>query len=189
MIRALISIFTLCILVAGCQHDPASPKPRAYPRIEYPERKYVEYNEAECPFSFEYPDYAEIKKKNEQCWFDLFMPSFDARIHCTYVPVTNRAKFDDLISDSYAIADRINARANYMQETPMQNPQGIRGMILTWTGPAASPMHFFLTDTTAHFFTAALYFDSKVNPDSLQPIAQFIQQDIKHLISTFEWRK
>lgn len=189
MIRTIFSVLVLCMFISGCQHEPASPKPRAYPRIEYPARAYVHYAEGECPFTFQYPDYAEIKKKDEKCWFDLFMPAFDARLHCTYVPVTDRAKFDDLIGDTYAIADRINARANYMEETPLTNAQGVHGMTLTWTGPAASTLHFFLTDTTQHFFTAALYFDSKVNPDSLQPIAQFIRQDITHMISTFEWKK
>lgn len=179
----------LCILFGGCQHEPTTPKPRAYPRIEYPSRNFIKFSDEECPFTFEYPDYAQIKKRDEACWFDLFMPAFDARLHCTYVPVTSRAKYDDLIKDSYDIADRINARANYMEETPIVNDQGVRGMALTWTGPAASTLHFFLTDTTQHFFTAALYFDSKVNPDSLQPIAQFIRQDITHMISTFDWKK
>ncbi|MEO6130271.1 MAG: hypothetical protein ABIQ02_00380 [Saprospiraceae bacterium] len=189
MTRALLILFAICMLIAGCQHDPPAPKPRAYPRVEFPEHKYLQYQSDECPFTFEYPAYAEIKKREETCWFDLFMPSFDARVHCSYIPVTDRSKFDDLVKDSYTIAARINARANYMEETPMINEQGVRGMILTWTGPAASTMHFFLTDTTQHFFKAALYFDSKVNPDSLQPIAQFIRQDITHMISTFRWKE
>jgi gliding motility-associated lipoprotein GldD len=188
MTRYIVLLFSLSIGVAGCQHAASSPKPRAYPRIEYPVRNYISYTETECPFHFEYPDYAEIRKREEMCWFDLFMPAFNARIHCTYVPVENRAKFDDLVNDAYVIADRINARANYMEDSRIMNAQGVGGVTLTWTGPAASPMHFFLTDTTQHFFTAALYFDSKVNPDSLAPIAKFIKQDINHMISTFNWK-
>ncbi len=188
MIRNLSLVFILSIVIAGCQHSANSPKPRAYPKIEYPQRNYISYTEEECPFQFEYPDYAQVRKRDEKCWFDLFMPSFNARIHCTYVPVENRAKFDDLVNDAYVIADRINARANYMEDSRIINPHGISGVTLTWTGPAASPMHFFLTDTTQHFFTAALYFDSKVNPDSLAPIAKFIKEDINHMISTFNWR-
>ncbi|MEP6647154.1 MAG: hypothetical protein ABJC12_08690 [Saprospiraceae bacterium] len=188
MMKIIFFLIGFSLLLVSCQHDAPVPKPRAYPRVEYPDRKYVAYTE-DCPFTFEYPDYITIKKRVESCWFDLFIPAFDARIHCSYIPVTDKAKFDDLVNDAYTIADRINARANYMEETPFSNPQGVHGTILTWTGPAASTMHFFLTDTTQHFFKAALYFDSKVNPDSLQPIAQFIQQDIKHMISTFKWKE
>ncbi len=91
--------------------------------------------------------------------------------------------------DAFLIATKINERANYMEEMPVRNAQGVGGLRLTWTGPAASPIHFFLTDTTTHFFKAALYFDSKVQPDSLAPIASFIKSDIDTLISSFRWRE
>jgi hypothetical protein len=45
-----------------------------------------------------------------------------------------------------------------------------------------------MSDTTHHFFKGALYFNSKVQPDSLDPIAKFIRTDIDHMISTFEWK-
>ncbi len=181
-----------CVLgfaLSGCELAAVAPKPRAYPRIEYPVRKYIEYSNKDCPFHFEYPDYAEIKMKNEPCWFDLFMPVFDARIHCSYMPVDNKVKFDDLVKDAFDIADRITERANYMEDTRFVNPHGVTGVTMHWTGPAASPFHFFLSDSTQHFFTAALYFNSKVKPDSLAPIAKFIQEDINHMISTFDWVK
>jgi gliding motility-associated lipoprotein GldD len=189
MIRSLLWLLVFFSGLVACQQSPGSPKPRAYPKIEYPDRKYIAYNEAECPYRFEYPDYAQIKKKDEKCWFDLFMPAFNARLHCSYLPVENKDKFDDLVSDAYVIADRINERANYMEEVRIKNAQGVSGLMLQWTGPAASPVHFFLTDTTQHFFKAALYFDSRVKPDSLEPIAKFIRQDIDHMISSFDWVK
>jgi len=188
MIRFVLLLFILNLACVGCQHSSGSPKPRAYPRVEYPARKYIEYTEEECPFRFEYPDYVEINKRDEKCWFDLFMPAFDARIHCSYFPVESRAKFDDLVSDAFLIAERINERANYMEESRIMNPQGVSGLTLQWTGTAASPVHFFLIDTTQHFFKAALYFDSKVQPDSLEPIVKFIREDINYMISTFDWK-
>lgn len=189
MIRCILMITLISLAVGACRHSSGSPKPRAYPRVEYPVRNYISYSEEECPFQFEYPDYAEIIKKKERCWFDLFMPAFDARVHCSYLPVENRAQFDDLVNDAFVIAKRINDRANYMEETRIMNPKSVTGLILTWTGPAASPIHFFLSDTTHHFFKAALYFDSRVKPDSLDPIVKFIRKDIDHMISTFDWVK
>ncbi|HUR30519.1 MAG TPA: hypothetical protein VMZ69_03750 [Saprospiraceae bacterium] len=163
------------------------PKPRAYPRVEYPDKKYVLFDSAACPVQFEYPAYARIINKEEACWFDLFFDTFDARIHCSYMPILTQPDFDDLVNDSYAIADRINARANYMEDSRIVNEQGIGGVIFEWSGPAASNMHFFLTDSTQHFFRGALYFDSKVQIDSLAPISEFLKEDIQHLISTFRW--
>jgi gliding motility-associated lipoprotein GldD len=183
----LVSLFTSFLAMMSCQQSKGTPKPRAYPRVTYPEQHYIAYNDENCPFHFEYPDFAEVKNKEEKCWFDLYMPVFKARIHCSYLPVENRTKFDDLVRDAYVIADRINDRANYMEESRILNQQGVSGVMLTWTGPAASSLHFFLTDTTNHFFKGALYFDSKVQPDSLAPIQKFIREDIDHMISTFDW--
>lgn len=186
--RITISIYFLLLLFAGCRESISLPKPRAYPRVEYPERKYITYDTAGCPFTFEYPSYAMVGYKEQDCWFDLFMDDFKARIHCSYLPIENQDDFDDLVKDAYVIADRINARANYMEDSRMQNNHGVNGVIMEWSGPAASNMHFFLTDTTRHFFKGALYFDTKVQPDSLAPVATFIKDDIKHMISTFQWK-
>jgi gliding motility-associated lipoprotein GldD len=116
------------------------------------------------------------------------MPRFEARIHCSYVPVNNRAKYNDLVRDAFVIANKINERANYMEEMRISNAQGVGGLSLAFSGPAASPFHYFLTDTTQHFFKAALYFDAKVQPDSLAPIVAFIQKDIEEMIATFSWK-
>jgi len=183
-----IACFIACIMLLSCTHKAGSPKPRAYPKVFYPARNYVTYQQDGCPFHFEYPDFAQIKEKTEKCWFDLYMPAFNARLHCSYLPVEDRKQFDDLVSDAYTIADRINDRANYMEEQRILNPKGVSGLLLSWTGPAASPLHFFLTDTTNHFFKAALYFDSKVQRDSLAPIEKFIREDIDHMISSFQWK-
>ncbi len=115
------------------------------------------------------------------------MPAFAARIHCSFHKVNGREEYEDLVRDAFVIAERINARANYMEESNVKNVHGVDGLILEWSGPAASPLHFFLTDSTSHFFKAALYYDAEVQPDSLMPISDFIKEDIRHIISTFQW--
>lgn len=187
--RSLILICCcLSLLSPGCKDDSPKPRPRAYPRVEYPQRTYVPFANPECPFLFESPAYGEILEKDSACWFDIHFPAFHARLHCSYVPVKDRAEYDDLVRDAFVIANKINERANYMEEAVIHNANGVGGVYLTWTGPAASPVHFFMSDTTDHFFKGALYFDSRVQPDSLAPIATFLRQDIDHMISTFRWK-
>ncbi len=189
MMRLLILCIGIVFLTPGCQKEPRTPKPRAYPRIEFPAHEYKDYHVDACPFSFQYPAYAEIKDKDQPCWFDVHMPVFKARLHCSYIPVKNQEEYDGLVNDVFVIARKINERANYMEESLISNPQEIGGLNLHWTGPAASPVHFFLTDTTQHFFKAALYFDAKVQPDSLAPVVEFVQKDIDQMINSFTWKK
>lgn len=189
MIKCCIVISLTGIFMMSCQNPEAVPRPRAYPRVDYPEQAYKTYSSAQCPIAFEYPQYSEINEKDQACWFDIRMPAFKARLHCSYIRVNDRNDFDDLVRDSYTIAERINERANYMVEERIQNKNGVSGLALIWTGPAASPYHFFLTDSTEHFFKAALYFETQVQPDSLEPIVKFIKIDIDRMIATFNWKE
>ncbi|HJW29365.1 MAG TPA: hypothetical protein VJ508_08935 [Saprospiraceae bacterium] len=178
------------VLLSGCSHDLPTPKPRAYPRVEYPKHEFQEFQSADCPFTFQFPKYATVEMRQDHpCWFDLHLEAFNARLHCSYLPVKNREDFDGLVRDAYTIADKINERANYMEDSRISNPNGVGGIQLKFTGPAASPLHFFLSDTTQHFFKASLYFEAKVRPDSLAPIVKFVEEDINHLVESFKWNQ
>ena len=189
MNKTWIGIICVVAFITACGSEVNTPRPRAYPRVEYPERKYVTYDTSACPFTFRYPAYGEIKYKKENCWMDIYKPEFNARLHCSYIPVISMAEHEDLVRDVFVIAKKINEKANYMEESRIRNAQGVDGLLLNWTGPAASPVHFFFSDSTSHFFKAALYFDSKVQPDSLAPIVTYIKQDLDTLIYSFNWKE
>lgn len=138
-------IVAIFLLVPGCSKDPASPKPRAYPRVEYPSHDSQAFVNDTCPFTFQYPKYAAVEMKKEHpCWFDLYMSAFNARLHCSYIPINNRADFDGMVKDVYTIAAKINERANFMEDLRIGNSHGVGGLALKFTGPAASPLHFFI---------------------------------------------
>jgi gliding motility-associated lipoprotein GldD len=55
-------------------------------------------------------------------------------------------------------------------------------------GNAATGRQFFVTDSTKHFLRGALYFDTAPNEDSLSTVSKFLEQDMLHLINTFQWK-
>jgi gliding motility-associated lipoprotein GldD len=71
----------------------------------------------------------------------------------------------------------------------LYNPdKEIYGMIYEIEGMgAASPYQFILTDSINHFVRGALYFEVSPNNDSLSPVIDFLQKDIRHFLNTFEW--
>ena len=192
------SVFAiLVVFLASCGGRPDYvPKPRAFPKVIYPERNFVSLGSDDCPFSFEHPDYLSFEQKtsffgdtpDHPCWFNLVSSDLSATIHFSYVPVTIEKPFYSLVSDAFTMANKINQRSNYMDEIKVGNEQGVSGLIMEFHGPAASPMHFFLSDTTTHFLKASLYYNSQVRPDSLAPITEFIKTDIAQIINTFAWQ-
>lgn len=194
---SLFSVLAVLLMLVACNGKPAAvPKPRAYPRIIYPDRNMVTFGEGDCPFTFQFPDYFEVIPKTSffgeapknPCWFDLYSKDLNARIHCSYYEVSAEMSFSKLVSDAFTLANKINQRSNYMDEIKTANAQGVSGLIMEFQGPAASPMHFYLSDTTTHFLKAALYYNADVKPDSLAPVTEFIKTDIAGIINSFSWQ-
>jgi gliding motility-associated lipoprotein GldD len=61
------------------------------------------------------------------------------------------------------------------------------GTVYQIEGNAASPMQFFLTDSTRHFLRGALYIRATPDIDSLKPVIDFLKRDVIHLIETTQW--
>lgn len=192
----LLFISVNLVGIIGCQSDPPVPKPRTYPKLIFPERNLTTIDLEYCPFTFQFPSYAQIDQKKtyfgeeppNPCWFNLHIPSFNADLYLSYHPIKKRKDFDKLIADTYKITNQINRRSDYMDEARIFNKNGAGGMKFEFEGAAASPIHFYLSDTTQHFLKGALYYNSRVQPDSLMPATQFILEDIDVLLGTFSWR-
>ena len=182
--------------ILSCTPSSVTPKPRAYPKILFPQKSYVPFTEAYCPFSFEMPEYARIEQDTlffndnplHACWFDIYYPIFDCRIHCSYIPVNNQYPFEKLNEDAFRMVMEHNQKATYIDELPIRKPNGVIGFLFNIEGPAATPFQFYVSDSARHFLRGALYFNTQIKPDSLAPQYEFVKQDIIHMINTFYWK-
>lgn len=187
----------LCLLLASCGEHIAVPKPRAYPRVIYPEKAYKPFEKTTCSFTFEQPVYAQVQndtsffgqKPDNDCWFNLDVPSLNATIYCSYYPVTSRSRLDELVEDAHEMTQKHNIKASYIDEIPVhRNADHVHGIIFNVEGPAASSYQFFLTDSTRNFLRGALYFNTQTRPDSLAPVIDFMKKDLDHLVATLKWQ-
>lgn len=191
----LITVFVVC----SCNEIIPIPKPRMYPKVDFPARNISPFEKDYCHFTFEYPDYGEVVKDEfffeeealDPCWFDLDMKALNADLHCSYTPINKgQNNFDDLIKDAFRLVGEHNSKANFRRESLIENKEEkVHGLLFNIEGPVASPLQFYLTDSTNHFFRASLYFNDKVDPDSTKIILDFIAQDVEHMIETFRWYK
>lgn len=196
MIKFLILLAGVLVGFTACGGDDfLTPRPRAYPKVDYPTVKYQQLEMAACPFSFAYPDYMEIKEESSffdeapphPCWFNLHMPQFNADIHLTYSPVSNSNQLQMLVQDAYLIANEQHRRASYIEDYHLSLPGNIYGIAFNLEGPSASPFQFFVTDSIQHFLRGSLYFNTRPNPDSLAPIADFIKSDMLRIVESIQW--
>jgi gliding motility-associated lipoprotein GldD len=190
--KFLIGLFVISILISSCGSD-YSPKPRAYFKIDLPEKKYQNYSN-NCPFSFEFPVYASVitdKNKNAKpCWMDVYYPQFNGRVHLSYQSFSTRKQFDSLVEDARTFAFKHTVKATAIDEAMISYPEKrVYGIHYSIDGNTASSVQFFLTDSTNNYLRGALYFNEQPRLDSIQPVLDFIKKDIDHMIKTFKWQK
>lgn len=196
MTRAVLFGFILVFIWACNDNSNILPKPRIYPRVIYPEKNYKQQVFDDCPFEMMVPEYfvsikdtfIEDGQKNK-CWFDLHAQNFDAYLHLSYIVIDNRKHFDKLMSDAFELADKHNIKASFRDELKINKPEkDLHGILFEIEGPVATPLQFFVTDSTNHFMRGSLYFKSQVNRDSIAPIYEFLREDIVELLNTYSWK-
>lgn len=178
------------ITLSGCDQDYI-PKPRGYFRIEMPDKKYVEYNEPSCPFSFDIPSYAQVvpdpSPLAEACWVNVEFTPFKGTLYLSYKELEKN--LPKLIEDSRNLSMKHISKASGIEEEVLTDPISKKyGTIFHVKGSAASALQFYLTDSTKNFVRASLYFYAPPNPDSLAPVLNFVEQDIRHLLESFRWK-
>ncbi len=190
-------LLIITALLASCESDVPTPKPRAFPKVVYPEKVYQPFDPTFCAFTFEQPAYAKIEqdstffegKAGSDCWFNMNVPSLNATIYCSYYPITGKARFEELVQDAFNLANKHNVKADYIDEIQVSRPKDkVYGMVYSIGGPVASPYQFYLTDSTHHFLRGSLYFRSQVKVDSLAPVTNFMKKDVNHLLETLKWK-
>ncbi len=194
--RQITLFFIFIFLLFSCK-EKYTPKPRAFFRIEFPEKKYHLIHENNFPYSFEIPDYSQItqdkRNPDQPFWINVTVPKNHAEIHISYFNLENSEQKDKvllskLMEDTRRLAYKHSIKANAIEEQIFMNPaENVFGTIYRIEGNAASPLQFFLTDSTSHFLRGAFYIREVPNIDSLQPVIDFFEPDIIRLIETTTW--
>ena len=192
MRNLIISLVLLLLVTAvSCGDRNPQPKPRGYFRIDFPEKQYVSLDTMRH-YSFEYPTYATITPDfyslNEKDWVNVEFPGFKGTIHISYKNVN--LNLSEYVEDAYRMITKHITKATGIRDSVViDKERKVYGLVYTLEGEGvASPLQFYLTDSTEHFLRGSLYFNIYPNNDSMQPVIKFISEDAKHLINTLEWK-
>lgn len=185
-------VFTASILalLQSCQPEPV-PRPRGYFRIELSE-KAPKQVKAPCGIKFDLPKYAGIERLQgagkDTCWFNVYAPRYNARLHLSFIEVDNNLQ--NLVEDAYQFAFQHEQKANAITRTPIISNDGkSSGLLYDLTGNVASPVQFFVTDSTTHFIRGGLYFQNLPNEDSLAPVVKYLREDVIRIMETIRWKE
>lgn len=180
-----LAFILLALLAVACGKD-VKPKPKGELRLEYPQPKYLAFNN-NCAYTFEYSDFAKIHDAKKPCWYNLSYPKMKANVFITYFPVKN--DFTLHVKEVEKMVYEHTIKASAIETKTFSYPENkVYGNMYELKGETASNIQIFVTDSTKHFVTANLYFNTRPRPDSLAPAVDYIKQDLLHMIETFRWK-
>ena len=181
--------FILCVFMCfSCDEIPV-PKPKAFLSLDYPRASYLK-SQLELPFEFEKNKLAQLnisKNNNKVEGIVLRYPALKASVFINYKKIDNN--LEKYISDARAMTQKHLQVADEISERMYENDsQKLYGMFYDLKGNVASQSQFYVSDSTRHFISGALYFETKPNYDSILPAINYIQKDMMHLIESLRWK-
>lgn len=183
-------IVGISVLLVSCGRS-SIPRPYGYFRVDLPEHTYRTIDTLSLPYRFDLPKNAKLVSRNaggEKFWIDIYYPKLNASIYCSYKPVNRN--LIELLEDTRKIVYKHSVRADGIGEKVFDHPEkNVHGILYDLKGNTASSVQFILTDSTKHFFRAALYFNNVPNKDSIAPMSNYIREDIVRIMESFEWKK
>lgn len=188
-------LWLLPLMLAACGGGgDYTPKPTAYLRLSFPEHSYRVYDTLPLPMTFECADGAVIDwKKNtaRDKWLDLLYPQYRGVVFLSYKAINGKDDLakqvndaNELLKTHYGIASGIDEQI-YVNDAARVYASTFR----LGGRNVASTYQFWATDSSRHFLHGSFYLDRTPNNDSLQPLLQYIQEDLDHLLETLRWRE
>lgn len=182
----------LFAMLCSCSDKTSyTPKPRGFQRMEFPAKVYERYWLKDCHYEFDLPVYAKVELDpnfaTHPCWYNVQYPQFNATLHLSYLPITNRESLFKMINDSREMVFKHVVKADEIIENYISSPDK-HGIFYNLQGNTATNTQFFVTDSTHHFLRGSLYFNAHTNSDSLAPALSFIDADVQRLISGLVWK-
>jgi len=177
-------LFVWCIALLGCQEEHPMPKPKAMLRLEYPTPKEAQFETDD--FRFNYNEKAKPFVKNKNA-IVLEYPSMKGAIFITYKKVDHN--LEKLLTDAQKLSfEHMKKADNIEPRTFINEEDKVYGTYFQIIGDAASQSQFYLTDSIHHFITGSAYFYVKPNYDSILPAATYLEEDMRGIMETLNWK-
>ncbi len=179
-------IFIFIALIISCKEKQTIPKPPLYLRSELPPHEYSLFS-TDCPYQFEISKVYTIKEIPSSCHKDIDLGPLNGVVNFSYISMIEPLSTYVNYSNDKVGEHKIKATGIETKDFIFPDKK-VYGTFFKLEGDVATPYQFYLTDSVKNFVSGVVYFNSRPNYDSLIPSLNYLEQDLTHLINTFEWK-
>ncbi len=193
MLRTGVGLQRLLLLLCfigtlSCNND-GYPKPKAYPRLTYPEANYQTERLKEAGVRFQRPVFCQLNKvpspSSDASWYNLQFPGYNVVLHLSFLRIKPEQLKPYLAEKERLVHEQAPPMSSVT--TSRFNPldKRLSGMFFSITGDSPSPTHFLLFNQAGKLCSGSLMFSNEVSADSISDVLNGINKDIRHLMETF----
>jgi gliding motility-associated lipoprotein GldD len=155
------------------------------------QRQYQTFRSEVCPFTFEYPSSGQIVRNNaDSCWVSIRFDRYDLTWHLTYRNASASGKPRAVHFEEYRrLVYQHSKKSSRIEENPFALPQG-DGFLFEVYGEVGTPAQVFFSDSTQEdLLMLSFYYQDATTRDSLQPVTQYMKDELLYTLQSLQWRR
>ena len=186
----ILFLFGFLLFLFTCDETNYLPKEKGFFRIELEKPTYDTFFNESSGLNFIYNDaYSTFEIVSDE---KIVLGYKDIKISIVLsdVELENFSSFKESLQNFYMFFEPHRKKSNQISIKEFTSADNNRcAKVFEMRGPVASPLQFYVTDSTNHFLFGSMNIMEKSDYDSIYPSVMYVKNDIFSIIESVNWEE
>lgn len=186
----ILFLFGFLLFLFSCDETNYLPREKGFLRLEFEKPTYDTFSNESSGLNFIYNDaYSTFEIVSDE---KIVLGYKDIKINIVVVDVEleNLSSFEESIQNFYMFLEPHRKKSNQISIKEFTSADNNRfAKVFEMRGPVASPLQFYVTDSTNHFLFGSMNIMEKSDYDSIYPSIMYVKNDIFSIIESVNWEE
>lgn len=182
--------FGLFLFIFSCNESNYLPREKGFLRLEFEKPTYDTFSNESSGLNFIYNDaYSTFEIVSDE---KIVLGYKDIKISIVLsdVELENLSSFEESLQNFYMFLEPHRKKSNQISIKEFTSADNNRfAKVFEMRGPVASPLQFYVTDSTNHFLFGSMNIMEKSDYDSIYPSIMYVKNDIFSIIESVNWEE
>ena len=182
--------FGLFLFIFSCNESNYLPREKGFLRLEFEKPTYDTFSNESSGLNFIYNDaYSTFEIVSDE---KIVLGYNDIKISIVLsdVELENLSSLEESLQNFYMFLEPHRKKSNQISIKEFTSADNNRfAKVFEMRGPVASPLQFYVTDSTNHFLFGSMNIMEKSDYDSIYPSIMYVKNDIFSIIESVNWEE
>ena len=186
----ILYLFGVFLFHFSCDETNYLPKEKGFLRLEFEKPTYdtfsIEASKLNFIFNNAYSSFEIVSDEK----IVLRYKDIKIDIVLSNVELDNISSFEESIQNFYMFLEPHRKKSNQISIKEFTSANNkIFAKVFEMRGPVASPLQFYVTDSTNHFLFGSMNIMEKSDYDSIYPSIMYVKNDVFSIIESVNWEE